>query len=184
MKPMEAGSENSPDKQPALLVWSSWVCGTGMGFYILRPHTAAFSKQSTIIRSDKRANTVHSRVKKKHVPLSLSSPFILRPYVALFSLTFSHSPLYRLVISLPLFSFYSVTSGTGELRYNLTHALVTMRAFQLLRRRQIFVSMSSSLSVRKCVTCRGGESTHILHSCRSTDSGIKKDSGESRSTDT
>lgn len=79
-----------------------------MGFYILWPHTAAFSKQSTIIRSDKRANTVHSRVKKKHVPLSLSSPFILRPYVALFSLTFSHFPVYLLVISLPL--FFSIQS--------------------------------------------------------------------------
>lgn len=108
MRPMEAGPENSLDKHPALLVWSSWVCGTGMGFYILWPHTAAFSKQSTIIRSDKRANTVHSRVKKKHVPISLSSPFILRPYVALFSLTFSHFPVYLLVISLPL--FFSIQS--------------------------------------------------------------------------
>lgn len=33
-------------------------------FYILRPHTVAFSKQSGIIRSDKRANTVHWGVKK------------------------------------------------------------------------------------------------------------------------
>lgn len=55
-------------KCPALLVWRARVCGTGMGFYILWPHTAAFSKQSTIIQSDKRANTEHSRVKKKHVP--------------------------------------------------------------------------------------------------------------------
>lgn len=99
----ETSSENSLDKCPALFVWSSWVCGTGMGFYILWPHTAAFSKQSTIIRSDKRANTVHSGVKKKHTPLSLSSPFILHPYAALFSCTFSHFLLYPLVISLPLF---------------------------------------------------------------------------------
>lgn len=105
---MESVPENSLDKYPALLVWSSWVCGTGMGFYILWPHTAAFSKQSTIIRSDKRANTVYSRVKKKHVPLSLSSPFIPHPYVALFSLTFSHFPLYILVIPLPL--FFSIQS--------------------------------------------------------------------------
>lgn len=102
MKSMEAG-QNNPDKQQALLVWSSWVCGTGIGFYILWPHTAAFSKQSTIIRSDKRANTVHSGVKKKHIPLPLSSPFIQHPYVALFSLTFSHFPLHPLVISLLLF---------------------------------------------------------------------------------
>lgn len=48
--------------------------GPGRGFYILRPHTAAFSKQSTIIRSDKRANTEHSRVKIKPSPLPSSSP--------------------------------------------------------------------------------------------------------------
>lgn len=103
MKSMEAGPKNSLDKQQALLVWSSWVCGTGIAFYILWPRTAAFSKQSTIIRSDKRANTVHSGVKKKHIPLLLSSPFIQHPYVALFSLTFSHFPLHPLVISLLLF---------------------------------------------------------------------------------
>lgn len=83
-----------PWQTPVLLVWSSWLCGTGMGFYILWPHTAAFSKQSTIIRSDKRANTVHSRVKKRYAPLSLLS---LHPYVALFSLTFSHFPLHLLL---------------------------------------------------------------------------------------
>lgn len=50
------------------------------GFYILRPHTAAFSKQSTIIRSDKRANTEHSRVKIKQPPPSLPhSPSLSSP---------------------------------------------------------------------------------------------------------
>lgn len=50
--------------------------GPGRGFYILRPHTAAFSKQSTIIRSDKRANTEHSRVKIKPPPFLLLSPHL------------------------------------------------------------------------------------------------------------
>lgn len=95
---MEAGPKNSLDKQQTLLVWSSWVCGTGIGFYILWRHTAAFSKQSTIIRSDKRANSVHSGVKKKHIPLPLSNRFIQHPYVALFSLPFSHFLLHPLVL--------------------------------------------------------------------------------------
>ena len=136
------GPENRLNKHPDPLVWGSWVCGTGMGFYILWPHTAAFSKQSAIIRSDKRANSVHSGVKKKHVPLSLSSPFILHPYVTLFPLTFSHPPL----VSPCYFTTFSVQApAQWRADVHLTHALVTMDAFQLPGRRQIFVSMSSSL---------------------------------------
>lgn len=138
---MEAGPKNSLDKHPALLVWSSWVFGTGMGFYILWSHTAAFSKQSTIIRSDKRANTVHSRVRKKHVPLSLSSPFIPHPYVALFSLTFSHFPLYLLVISLPL--LFSIQPPAGLESWGTFNTCTYNNAS--LSVQESFVSMSSFL---------------------------------------
>lgn len=79
--------------------------GPGRGFYILRPHTAAFSKQSTIIRSDKRANTEHSRVKIKQppphhhhhppfpsLPVFVQSLLIPHPPVAVSPPSFSHFP--------------------------------------------------------------------------------------------
>lgn len=97
-----------------------------MGFYILWPHSAAFSKQSTIIQSDKRANTVHSRVRKSpphhhHTHTHpLSNPFILHPYVALFFLSLFHTSL---VCSCCFTTSFLHSQGGGG-TFN-THALVT-----------------------------------------------------------
>lgn len=104
MKPIEASPENSLDQQPALLVWSSWICGTGMGFLYSMASHCCF--QQTVHHYSVWQESKHCAFKgqEKHIPLSLSSPFILHPYVALFSFTFSHFPLYILAISLPLFS--------------------------------------------------------------------------------
>lgn len=89
-----------------------------MGFYILWSHTAAFSKQLTIIRSDKRANAVHSHRSRKNTPPRTTRthrPLCQAPssciLAALFSPSFSHFTLYVLVISLPL--FFSAPSPAG-----------------------------------------------------------------------
>lgn len=89
--------------------------GPGRGFYILRPHTAAFSKQSTIIRSDKRANTEHSRVKIKQPPPphspSLSSPSSSRILMLLCLLPRFHtSPGFFASVPLP----YAATSSMAR----------------------------------------------------------------------
>lgn len=102
---MGADAQNSLDKQPALLVWSWRVCGTGIEFYILWPHTAAFSKQSTIIRSDKTANTVHSHGlrKKSSPPTPLFVKSLHRILMSLCLPSFSCSPMYVHIVLLPLF---------------------------------------------------------------------------------
>lgn len=112
-------------------------------FYILWPHTAAFSKQSTIIRSDKRTNTAYSRVKEKHVTLSLSSPFFPHPYVALFFHTFSHFALYLLVISLLLFFSVPPPAALKSLGYIESVHFEQCRPFSS-GVTQIFVPLSSS----------------------------------------
>lgn len=119
-----------------------------MGFYILWPHTAAFSKQSTIIRSDKRANTVHSRVKKKHPPIHPHTRFVnsLHPCIRILFCFLSHfhtSPCMFLLFHY-FCSFLFSHQQHWRVELHLTHALKTMQAFQLMEQRQIFVSMSSS----------------------------------------
>lgn len=104
------------------------------GFYILRPHTAAFSKQSTIIRSDKRANTEHSRVKIKPppallllLPPSLSSPSSSRILTLLRLL-----PRFRTSLSPPALVFRTPAASRGE-ESRLT--LGSTRVFQLFPER-------------------------------------------------
>lgn len=122
-------------KCPALLVWRARVCGTGMGFYILWPHTAAFSKQSTIIQSDKRANTEHSRVKKKHVP-----PLFVNSCLpaSLCFFVFSHIVALSLV---PPCSFTASILLLSRQQHWGTFSICTCNdvRLQLLQPRQIFI---------------------------------------------
>lgn len=97
----EAASERCLGKQPALLVWSSWVCGTGMGGFIFYGLTLLLSANSLPLFGLTREQTLRIHGSRKSNPPFPSAVFVksLHP-ASLCCFVFS------LIFTLPLVSRY------------------------------------------------------------------------------
>lgn len=138
------GPENSLDKHPALLVWSSWVCGTGMGFLYSMVSHCCF--QQTVHHYSIWQESKHCAFKgqEKARPPSLCQVPSSCILMLLCFLSHFHTPPCIPLLFHRLCSFLFSHQQHHRVDVYLTH-FVTMQVFQLLGWRQIFVSMGSSL---------------------------------------